>query len=216
MSKNPCRTICFPSFCIPRSLTSHTGVVQPKACCFLLCRRGSPFEESSGTISELTETGHNLVQPGNPCFSMAASVNTNDANGTKRLEFVKRTLVEAFGLEVLEIKPVAYEEEFPFPYNNFVFAVGVGLVELRKDSEPAQQPGTQVIPADESTFIFRLPNPISGYNDKVRVQNEVNSLSLARAALQPSLNHLIPRVYAGHRQSVARDGSSNSTCLEKI
>jgi len=46
-----------------------------------------------------------------------------------------------------------------------------------------------------STFIFRLPNPVSGYKDKVRVENEVAPLSLAREALQPKLAHLVPRVF---------------------
>jgi hypothetical protein len=40
-----------------------------------------------------------------------------------------------------------------------------------------------------------MPNPAAGYNDKVRVENEVAALELAREALGPSLGHLIPRVY---------------------
>lgn len=98
---------------------------------------------------------------------------------------------------MLGVNTVAYEEGFPFPYNNFVFAVHVDRSTSQTVRPPGgwEQPGTQIIPADESTFIFRLPNPISGYNDRDRIQNEVAAISLAREALQPSLGHLIPRVY---------------------
>lgn len=91
--------------------------------------------------------------------------------------------------------PVAYEEDYPFPYNNFVYSVNVDKHESSTVPPSPQQPGTHPIPVDESTFIFRMPNPISGYNDKVRVENEVAALSLAREALRPNLEHIVPRVY---------------------
>lgn len=99
--------------------------------------------------------------------------------------------------QVLKVTPIAYEEDFPFPYNNFVFAVHINRESTPpKETLRAKQPGCQTIPVDEETFICRVPNPLSGYNDKVRVQNEVAALSLAREALQPSLlSHLVPRVY---------------------
>ena len=52
------------------------------------------------------------------------------------------------------------------------------------------------ISRDLSTFIIRLSNPTSGYNDRVRVENEVAALSLAREALKSTLPHLVPRVFA--------------------
>lgn len=100
--------------------------------------------------------------------------------------------------QVLKVTPIAYEEDFPFPYNNFVFAVHINRESTppKEENLRAKQPGCQTIPVDEETFICRVPNPLSGYNDKVRVQNEVAALSLAREALQPSLlSHLVPRVY---------------------
>ena len=62
-------------------------------------------------------------------------------------------------------------------------------------SQAQRQPGTHSIPPGLDTFIIRLPNPISGYNDKIRVQNEVAALSIARDALQAKFPDFVPRVY---------------------
>ena len=99
-------------------------------------------------------------------------------------------------MKPLEIKPIAYEEGFPFPYNNFVYVVSID----REKSQPdhrlhASQPGTQKCPADLATFILRLPNPVSGYNDEVRVENEVAALSVARDALEKKHPGVVPRVF---------------------
>lgn len=111
--------------------------------------------------------------------------------------------------QVLKVTPIAYEEDFPFPYNNFVFAVHINRESTppKEENLRAKQPGCQTIPVDEETFICRVPNPLSGYNDKVRVQNEVAALSLAREALQPSLlSHLVPRVYGWASAENGRNG----------
>ena len=63
-------------------------------------------------------------------------------------------------------------------------------------NQAQRQSGTHTIPPGLDTFIIRLPNPISGYNDKIRVQNEVAALSLARDALQAKFSDLVPRVFA--------------------
>ena len=42
---------------------------------------------------------------------------------------------------------------------------------------------------------MRLPNLRSGYNDKIRVENEVAALSLARDALETRFPGLVPRVF---------------------
>ena len=61
---------------------------------------------------------------------------------------------------------------------------------------PAQrQPGTHTIPPGLDAFIIRLPNPMSGHNDQVRVQNEVAALSIARDALNAEFPGLVPRVF---------------------
>lgn len=64
------------------------------------------------------------------------------------------------------------------------------------------QPGTHEIPLELDNFILRLPNPASGYNDKIRVENEVACLSIARDALQARFPGFIPRVF---RWGSARD-----------
>lgn len=65
-------------------------------------------------------------------------------------------------------------------------------------SELAGQPGLDAVPKTQtaSKFIIRLPNPLSGYNDKVRVENEVAALDLGRKALSKTCPGLVPRVYA--------------------
>jgi hypothetical protein len=62
-----------------------------------------------------------------------------------------------------------------------------------------RQPGTTPIPPQLSGLIIRLANAASGYNDAVRIENEVAALAVARAALEKegstNLEHLIPRVF---------------------
>ena len=58
-----------------------------------------------------------------------------------------------------------------------------------------QPPGTHIIPQGLDTFILRLPNPTSGYNNEIRVENEVAALSIARDALNAKFPGLVPRVF---------------------
>ena len=72
-------------------------------------------------------------------------------------------------------------------------------MKIRLEAPNAQnepQPGTHRIPPELDSFIIRLPNPVSGYNDKIRVENEVAALSMAREALQIKFPGLVPRVFA--------------------
>ena len=137
----------------------------------------------------------------------------NDAGKSQRLELIKFVLGGVFGFVVkcngqkfvrgveaddcqpLEIKPVAYEEDFPFPYNNFVYAVKISLEVPVAHNQAQRQPGTHTIPPGLDAFILRLPNPTSGYNNTVRVENEVAALSLARDALQAKFPGFVPRVF---------------------
>ena len=140
-------------------------------------------------------------------------LNQNDAGRTKRLDFINRVLREVFGFMVREnrpnflwmrwswnrqpreIEPVAYEEDFPFPYNNFVYAVKIDP-EISGAQNPAgRQPGTHTIPSGLETFIVRLPNPVSGYNDKIRVENEVAAKTIPRDAQQAKYPDFVPRVF---------------------
>ena len=98
-------------------------------------------------------------------------------------------------LQLGKITPVAYEENFPFPYNNFVYAVHIDLEASNARKQARKQPGTHAIPLGLDNLIIRLPNPASGYNDKTRVENEVAALSIARNALQAKYPSFIPRVF---------------------
>ncbi|KAI9703535.1 MAG: hypothetical protein M1820_005839 [Bogoriella megaspora] len=130
---------------------------------------------------------------------MAASmtVNSNDAGLKYRLEFVERILLGTLKLKPHKIKSIAYEEGFPFPYNNFVYGVEISLEDPTEDLYVGQnRPGTQAIPAGTSSVVIRLSNFAWGYNHAVRVENEVAALSMARDALGAELQHLVPRVFA--------------------
>lgn len=98
-------------------------------------------------------------------------------------------------MQLGKITPVAYEENFPFPYNNFVYAVKINPEASNPRNQAQRQPGTQAIPPGLDNFIIRLPNPISGYNDQIRVENEVAALSIARDALHGKFPGFIPRVF---------------------
>ena len=71
----------------------------------------------------------------------------------------------------------------------------IGLNGHVAHNQAQRQPGTHTIPSGLDTFIIRLPNPISGYNDKIRVHNEVAALSIARDALQAKFPDFVPRVF---------------------
>ncbi|KAI9654791.1 MAG: hypothetical protein M1821_005785 [Bathelium mastoideum] len=128
------------------------------------------------------------------------TTNSNDQRFHDRLRFVKRVFTNSLRLKAHKISPIAYEKDFPFPYNNFVYAVDISVEGRTEDYhiDPGQ-PGTQPIPSDTSRVIIRLPNLVSGYNDDVRVENEVAALSMAREALRPKLHQLVPRVFAWSR-----------------
>ena len=95
-------------------------------------------------------------------------------------------------------------------------------VDLEASSAPNQaweQPGAQPIPRGLDQFIIRLPNPISGYNDQTRVENEVASLSITRNALQAKFPDFIPRVFgwrsANHGQGwILQEHMSGSPLLD--
>lgn len=87
------------------------------------------------------------------------------------------------------------KRNFPFPYNNFVYAVDINLEVSDAQHRAQRQPGTHAIPQGLDKFIIRLPNPISGYNDKTRTENEVASLSIAHDGPQAKYLGFIPRVF---------------------
>lgn len=77
-----------------------------------------------------------------------------------------------------------------------MYRIEVSEESLGGDHAPrAVQPGTQPMPDEMQTFMMRLSNPLSGYNENNRIENEVAALSVAREALHTELPHLIPRVF---------------------
>lgn len=84
-----------------------------------------------------------------------------------------------------------------------------------------QLPGTQEIPCGLSTFVIRLTNPAAGYDDKVRVENEVAALAVDRDALRTKLPHLVPRVFgwcsASNGQGwIVEEGMPGTLLLEEF
>lgn len=71
----------------------------------------------------------------------------------------------------------------------------IDLVASGAQNQARRQPGTHTTPPGLDTFIIRLPNPVCGFNDKIRVENEVAALSIARDALQAKFPGFIPRVF---------------------
>ena len=93
-----------------------------------------------------------------------------------------------------DVEIVAYEDNFPFPYNSFVYAVRTNADNSAARNRPERQPDTHAIPLGPGTFTLRLPNPLSGYNDKIRVQNELAALDNACEASQSKYPGFVPRV----------------------
>ena len=52
------------------------------------------------------------------------------------------------------------------------------------------------MPTSLAECIIRLPNPTSGYNNQIRVENEVAAFAIARESLQSGFPNLVPRVFA--------------------
>ncbi|KAH0430097.1 phosphotransferase enzyme family protein [Colletotrichum camelliae] len=117
----------------------------------------------------------------------------------ERLDFVRNTVI-GFGLEPTEITPVEYQEDGPFPYNNFIYKITL--------AEPATKgtfldAGSYTTPPPEggvSTIVMRLANPkaMDIIQDN-RVENEVAAMYLARQGLQafkPDVAGLIPAIFA--------------------
>ncbi|KAJ6016128.1 Phosphotransferase enzyme family protein [Penicillium herquei] len=123
--------------------------------------------------------------------------NVNHDGYDDRLALVKEILQE-YDLQVMEIEPIAYEEDCPFQFNNFIYKIRL--------SEPVTKLLFQNTPytvkplTDVSTLVLRLSNlKAMGLNPTNRVQNEVAAMTIAREGLRnfkPGLEVLIPAIYA--------------------
>ncbi|CAH0023461.1 unnamed protein product [Clonostachys rhizophaga] len=113
----------------------------------------------------------------------------------ERLRFTRATLRNQYGLDTTTIDAIEYDPECPFPYNNFVYRVGIlpNATGLKTQKLVRPQPGTVALPQQADHVIMRLSNASAGLNDHNRVENEVAAMHLARAALQPM--RIVPAVY---------------------
>ncbi|KAK2758251.1 hypothetical protein FQN54_004096 [Arachnomyces sp. PD_36] len=120
----------------------------------------------------------------------------NHSNFEQRLDFIRTTLQQEYGLTTVATDPIEYDPECIFPYNNFVYRVELShssSPQSQHRKEPEPQPGTIPIPDSAQHVIMRLSNAAAGLNNLNRVENEVAAMSLARKAVFP--RQVIPAVY---------------------
>lgn len=123
----------------------------------------------------------------------------NHTHFEQRLDFIRTTIRQRYGLGTVAIDPIEYDPQCIFPYNNFVYRVELSHSPSHSPQrqnvleEPATQPGTIAIPDSAKHVVMRLSNAAAGLNDQNRVQNEVAAMSLARKALAP--RQIIPAIY---------------------
>ncbi|ETS76163.1 hypothetical protein PFICI_11550 [Pestalotiopsis fici W106-1] len=130
--------------------------------------------------------------------------NINQEGFQRRLDVIA-SILNSYQLEVRQataVTPVEYEEDCPFPYNNFIYKI-----ELSSPLGPSTfsagtpRPGTSApSKPNVSAIIIRLSNPrANGLNNAHRVENEVAAQALFRQHLisnRPTLTHIIPELYA--------------------
>lgn len=96
------------------------------------------------------------------------------------------------------ISTLAYNEQYPHPFNNFIFKVELATPAL-SSSFPGTQPGTAKAPsAGVSTLVIKLSNlAAEGMNNTNRVENDVAVQHLVRQSMaQAGLAPLVPVIYA--------------------
>ena len=101
-----------------------------------------------------------------------------------------------------DISPIAYEEDCPFPYNNFIYKISLSEP-VTADSFAANAAPCTFASRSQgiNDLVIRLSNnKAEGLNQANRVENEVASLYLARKGLEsshkPELAEVVPAVFA--------------------
>ncbi|GKT52385.1 uncharacterized protein ColSpa_12566 [Colletotrichum spaethianum] len=124
-------------------------------------------------------------------------VNVNHAGFERRLSVVQQ-LLHGRGLQASIISTLAYDEEYAYPFNNFLFKVELATPAFAS-SFPGTQPGTCKAPPEGiSTLVIKLSNLAAhDVNNTNRVENDVASQHLVRKSMEKSgLAPLVPDVYA--------------------
>lgn len=105
-----------------------------------------------------------------------------------------------------------YHKNCPVSYNNYAY-----LARINPDSVPTKrrqrfpQHGAAAIPADTASLVLRLSASDRGYNEHVRVENEVAAIALAREAL--GSRFAVPKIFGWEN---ARDGKQGWILMEHI
>ncbi|KAK2027852.1 hypothetical protein LX32DRAFT_428293 [Colletotrichum zoysiae] len=124
-------------------------------------------------------------------------VNVNDAGFERRLAVVQQILHD-YGLQASNISTLAYDEEYQYPFNNFLFKVELTTPAFAS-SFPGTQPGTRRAPSEGvSTLVIKLSNLAAhDVNNANRIANDVASQHLVRESMaKGGLDPMVPYVYA--------------------
>lgn len=110
----------------------------------------------------------------------------------------------------IEVSPIDYDENCPFPYNNFLYKVALENAPTNAVFAAANQSFTSFNESENSKLVVvRICNPkAGGLSQGNRVENEVAAIYLAREGLRaykPELAELVPCVYAWEAASSAED-----------
>ncbi|KAG8169422.1 hypothetical protein KVR01_000167 [Diaporthe batatas] len=130
---------------------------------------------------------------------MASNGNVNQPGYENRMQFVHQIL-QNHGLEPTSVEALAYFENCPFHFNNFIYKATLTSPATRESSKlSGEQPGTYPLPEDgTSVLVVRLSNPrAEGLNNANRVENEVAAQYLVRRSLEKDNRPpVVPAVYA--------------------
>ncbi|KAI3391383.1 hypothetical protein diail_7452 [Diaporthe ilicicola] len=125
------------------------------------------------------------------------AVNVNQAGFERRLTVVQQLLLDR-GLQASNISTLAYDEEYEYPFNNFLFKVELATPAFAS-LFPGTQPGTYKAPPEGvNTLVIKLSNMAAhDVNNANRVANDVAAQYLVRRSMDDAgLAQLIPDVYA--------------------
>ncbi|KJZ71760.1 hypothetical protein HIM_08845 [Hirsutella minnesotensis 3608] len=123
-------------------------------------------------------------------------ISVNQVGYQSRLDAV-RQLLNSHGLQTSNLSPMAFDENYQYPFNNFLFKVELAIP-ASSTSFPGTQPGTTAAPlSGVSALVVKLSNPEAGLNNVNRIENDVAVQFLVRKSLvEAGLGPLVPAVYA--------------------
>ncbi|KAL1858090.1 hypothetical protein Daus18300_010091 [Diaporthe australafricana] len=125
------------------------------------------------------------------------AVNVNQVGFERRLTVVQQIL-HGRGLQTSNVSTLAYDEQYQYPFNNYLFRVELAVPAFAS-SFPGTQPGTCRAPSDGvSVLVIKLSNPAAhDVNNANRVANDVAAQNLVRQAMaKVGMAPLVPDIYA--------------------